>query len=124
MSLRLPKRPRVSQTPRGTPEGDAAQAGQTSTQPEAEVSALGAAAALESPGPEAGAPLETYRAERSQPLAVLLDNVNGYPQSGLREASAIFEMPVEGGLTRLMTVYDRADPGPVGTRAQRPRLFC
>jgi hypothetical protein len=43
-----------------------------------------------------------------------VDNVGGYPQSGLRPASTIVEMPVEGGLTRLMLVFDRTDPERVG----------
>lgn len=55
-----------------------------------------------------------YREERERPLAVLLDNARGYPQAGLTEASLIAEMPVEGGLTRLMAMYDRRDPGQVG----------
>ncbi len=45
---------------------------------------------------------------------VILDNVFGYPQSGLLEASAIYELPVEGGVTRLMASFDRIDPSRVG----------
>ncbi len=58
---------------------------------------------------------ERYSETRLRPLAVLLDNTDGgYPQSGLSEASAVYEMPVEGGLTRLMAVYDRSILSRVG----------
>jgi len=55
---------------------------------------------------------------------VLIDNVRGYPQSGLVEASEIIEMPVEGGLTRLMAIFDRVDPARVGpVRSARPYFY-
>jgi hypothetical protein len=47
-------------------------------------------------------------------VAVVVDNLRGYPQHGLRPASQIHEMPVEGGITRLMLVFDRSDPERVG----------
>jgi len=96
-------------------EGDAARAGQTQADEDARADATGAAAAPG--GAEAlGAPeLQTFQARLEQPLAVILDNADAaYPQSGLLEASSIFEMPVEGGLTRLMSVYTRTEPTQVG----------
>ena len=48
------------------------------------------------------------------PLIVLLDNVEGYPQSGIVEAGQVVEMPVEGGLTRLMAIYEKSEPYKVG----------
>jgi hypothetical protein len=45
---------------------------------------------------------------------VLIDNVAGYPQSGLPQASWIAEMPVEGGQTRLMAMFDAGEPARVG----------
>lgn len=57
---------------------------------------------------------EPYSAFRPQPVAVLIDNANGYPQSGLVEAAVVIEMPVEGGITRLMPLYDEIDPATVG----------
>ncbi len=45
-------------------------------------------------------------AEGKRPVAVMVSNIEAsYPQYGISEADLIFEMPVEGGLTRLMAVY-------------------
>jgi hypothetical protein len=95
--------------------GNAEQAGQTR---EAETTdGLGAAAGPEGTDDPTGVPLFTVhdavRESRERPLAVVLDNVFG-GQAGLREASFIAEIPVEGGITRLLTVYDRQDPAQVG----------
>ncbi len=49
-----------------------------------------------------------------RPMAVVVDNLGGYPQHGLAPASQIHELPIEGGLTRLLLVFDRADPREVG----------
>ena len=49
-----------------------------------------------------------------RPLIALLDNVGGYPQSGLVEAGQVVEIPVEGGLTRLMAIYETVEPYKVG----------
>ncbi len=59
-------------------------------------------------------PAEPFRERLERPLAVMVDNVGGYPQRGFKEASAIYEMPVEGGYTRLMMVFDRSNPSSVG----------
>jgi hypothetical protein len=59
-------------------------------------------------------PRQPYARQLERPLAVLVDNVGGVAQSGLRAASTVFEMPVEAGLTRLMLVFDRTDPERVG----------
>jgi hypothetical protein len=57
----------------------------------------------------------TYEVTLEQPLAVLLSNADAaYPQQGLVEAASVFEMPVEGGLTGLMSVYTRDEPAQVG----------
>ena len=67
-------------------------------------------------------PGNAFEEHRDRPLIVLLDNTDsGYPQAGLQKASLVVEVPVEGGLTRLMTVFDRIDPGQVGPiRSARP----
>ncbi len=45
-------------------------------------------------------------AEGKRPVAVMVSNVEvAYPQYGLSEADLVFEMPVEGGVTRMMAVY-------------------
>jgi hypothetical protein len=98
--------------------GDAATPGQSGPlDPDASVAAVGAAAGpdgdLEPTGSPA-VPRPPFAQQLERPLAVLVDNVGGYPQSGLRPASTILELPVEGGLTRLMLVFDRTDPERVG----------
>ena len=94
--------------------GNAPDAGQTQAQADAQVNNTGAAAAPQAAAAPTGAPASRtpYEVSRSQPIAVMLDNALGYPQAGLLEASAIFEMPVEGGLTRLMSVYDNPNSTP------------
>ncbi len=98
--------------------GDAANPGQSGPlDPEARADALGAAAGpdgSEEPTGSPAPPRPPFSQQLERPLAVLVDNVGGYPQSGLRPASLIVEMPVEGGLTRLMLVFDRTDPELVG----------
>ncbi len=45
-------------------------------------------------------------AEGKRPVAIMVSNIMvSYPQYGISDADLIFEMPVEGGLTRLMAVY-------------------
>ena len=48
-------------------------------------------------------------------LAVKFDNTaSGRPPSGLAQADIVFEEVVEGGLTRLLAVFQSQDPDPVG----------
>jgi hypothetical protein len=96
--------------------GNASTSGQTTADPDASADNLGLAASPDGVGEGTGAPFAKvpYRENRDRPLNVMIDNTFGYPQAGLREASMIVEMPVEGGSTRLMTVYDRVDPSRVG----------
>ena len=48
-------------------------------------------------------------------LVVKIDGTErGRPQSGLSEADVVFEEMVEGGLTRLLAVYQSQDPDTVG----------
>lgn len=96
--------------------GNASTSGQTTEDPNASADNLGLAASPDGVGEGTGAPFAKvpYRENRERPLNVMIDNTFGYPQAGLKEASMIVEMPVEGGSTRLMTVYDRIDPSRVG----------
>ncbi len=99
------------------PGGNAPSSGQTGGAVEASAAGRGRAASPDGSGAGSGVPAPVpapFRAELERPLAVLVDNVHGYPQSGLRQASSIVEMPVEGGLTRLMLIYRTTDPGLVG----------
>ncbi|MEJ2288174.1 MAG: DUF3048 domain-containing protein [Deinococcales bacterium] len=100
-----------------TPGGNAPTAGQVGGTTQANAAGRGSAASPDGSATGTGAPAPSpapFREELERPLAVLVDNVHGYPQSGLTQASSIIEMPVEGGLTRLMLIYDTADPGKVG----------
>jgi hypothetical protein len=98
--------------------GDAANPGQTGiVDPAATSQGAGAAASPDgSPVPTGSpaVPRQPYARQLERPLAVLVDNVGGVPMSGVRSASAVIEMPVEAGLTRLMLVFDRTDPERVG----------
>ncbi|MBP9748786.1 DUF3048 domain-containing protein [Patescibacteria group bacterium] len=62
-------------------------------------------------------------ATSSRPVAIMVENhVDARPLSGIASASLVFEAPVEGGITRLLAVFDptRTVPeiGPV--RSARP----
>ncbi|MBO0845090.1 MAG: DUF3048 domain-containing protein [Nocardioides sp.] len=61
-------------------------------------------------------------AARRPSLAVKIDNVNGaWPQAGLNRADIVFDILVEGGLTRLMAVYQSHGAPLVGPiRSARP----
>jgi len=51
----------------------------------------------------------TANATSSRPVAVMIENhVDARPLSGVSKASLVFEVPVEGGITRLMAVFDSA----------------
>ena len=91
--------------------------GAQNTQAEAAQAATGQGAASDGGGaaPSGVANVQSFEVTLEQPLAVLIDNADAaYPQQGLVEASSVYEMPVEGGLTRLMSVYTRNDPAQVG----------
>ncbi|MGH3525217.1 MAG: DUF3048 domain-containing protein [Mycobacterium sp.] len=55
-------------------------------------------------------------------LGVKIDNVAGaMPQAGLNQADIVFEVPVEGGLTRLLAVFHSHDAPLIGpVRSARP----
>lgn len=47
---------------------------------------------------------------RRRPVAVMLgNNIEGAPQSGTTHAGVIYEAPVEGGITRLMGIFEDYD---------------
>lgn len=62
--------------------------------------------------------------EARHPVAVMIDNqMDAQPWSGVDQASLVIESPVEGGITRLMAIFDPSIPtstviGPV--RSARP----
>jgi len=78
------------------------------------------------PSPSPAAVPEREVIKRVEPVMVVVDNYSAArPQSGLQEASVVYEFLVEGGVTRFLAVYDRLFAqdvvvGPI--RSMRPHL--
>jgi hypothetical protein len=72
--------------------------------------------------PLTGALAASAAAATRPALGVKIDNVDGaWPQAGLNQADIVFDLPVEGGLTRLLAVFHSQDValfGPI--RSARP----
>lgn len=72
--------------------------------------------------PLTGLPPTSPAAETRPALAVKIDNVQGaWPQAGLNQADIVYDLPVEGGLTRLLAIFHSQDVplfGPI--RSARP----
>jgi len=72
--------------------------------------------------PLTGLPAASPAAASRPALGVKIDNVAGaWPQAGLNQADIVFDLPVEGGLTRLLAVFHSQDValfGPI--RSARP----
>ncbi len=55
----------------------------------------------------------TYNWLDHRPLAVMLNNIQaGCPQSGIEQASIVYECPVEGRITRLMAIFEKYEEIP------------
>lgn len=69
-----------------------------------------------------GLPVDDDASLDRRVIAVKVDNhPNARPQSGIQYADAIFEIRVEGSLTRFMTVFNESDTEYLGpTRSGRP----
>lgn len=68
-------------------------------------------------------PLATVKPiDRTRPIAVMIDNHPGaLPQSGINQAAAVWEAPVEGALTRLMAIFRGGNVPEIGpVRSARP----
>jgi hypothetical protein len=72
--------------------------------------------------PLTGLPPTSAAAATRPALGVKIDNVEGaWPQAGLNQADIVFDIPVEGGLTRLLAIFHSQDValfGPI--RSARP----
>ena len=56
--------------------------------------------------PLTGEPLPNPQAAGQRPVAIMINNIKiATPQIGISQADLIYEMPVEGGITRLMAVF-------------------
>ncbi|WP_457631162.1 DUF3048 domain-containing protein [Oceanithermus sp.] len=88
-----------------------------------------APAASPQAGSEAGGAIgpgeKPYRLKRLRPLLVAIDNANAaYPQWGLEWAVQIHEVPMEGGVTRLLARYEGGEKGRIGpVRSARPYIL-
>lgn len=73
------------------------------------------------PEPTKEEPKSKY-AGNERTIAVMIDNVgDAIPQTGLNEAMLVYEVYVEGGLTRFLAVFKGADVGTIGpVRSARP----
>ena len=50
------------------------------------------------------------KAAKKRPVAVMINNISdSLPQSGISDASVIYEAPVEGGITRMMAMFENYD---------------
>lgn len=74
------------------------------------------------PCPLTGLPVADEEDLKLRPIAVMIDNeYNARPQSGLIDAEIIYEMPVEGNITRYMAVYHHNYSEKIGpVRSARP----
>lgn len=63
-----------------------------------------------------------YEQRNNRPVAVLIDNYPGAPRPSISSASVVYQMPVEGGMTRFLAIFDPndlpEDSGPI--RSARP----
>lgn len=70
-----------------------------------------------------GLPVENEADTTKRPVAIMINNIKkALPQYGISEASIVFEALAEGGITRLLAVFeDVSDVGQIGTvRSSRP----
>lgn len=75
-----------------------------------------------SPCPLTGIAVSDEEDLKLRPVAVMIDNeYNARPQSGLLEAEIVYEIPVEGNITRYMAVYHHSNTDKIGpVRSARP----
>ena len=85
-------------------------------------STSGTAAPTTGLDPLTGLPASSAAAAARPALGVKIDNVAGaWPQAGLNQADIVFDLPVEGGLTRLLAIFHSQDVGLFGPiRSARP----
>ncbi len=62
--------------------------------------------------------------DKLQSFAVMIDNhPDARPQSGLSRANVVYEMPVEGGMTRFMAVFDASTTADMIGPVRSARLY-
>ena len=71
------------------------------------------------PAPLDGVLVKPSLAQR-HPIAVMIDDLSAArPQSGLSQASVVWQAPAEGGIPRYMALFQEGDPPAVGPVRQR-----
>lgn len=72
--------------------------------------------------PLTGLALDNEGDTKIRPIAVMIDNeVSARPQSGLMNADIVYEIPVEGNITRYMAVFTHLETQKIGpVRSARP----
>lgn len=118
-STRSPTPVATSQPVNPSPSQPISSSTEQSVSPSSAAPSTPNAAALD---PLTGLPPATSAAATRPALAVKVDNVAGaWPQAGLNQADIVFDLPVEGGLTRLLAVFHSQDVALVGPiRSARP----
>ena len=95
-----PKEPAVTVTPTPTPTASVTPEPTTTTSVEPTPDLSGPL------NPLTGLPIESEEARNARPVAIMLNNVyESLPQQGNSEADIIYECLEEGGITRMMGVY-------------------
>ena len=71
---------------------------------------------IQTPTIEADAFYTAYKNAEKRPVAVMVDNDNkdAWPHAGLSDAYLIYEVPVEGGATRLMALFNEQTTDKIG----------
>ncbi len=76
-------------------------------------------------GGEFGPGERPYKLRRLRPILVSVDNANAaFPQWGLEWAVQVHEVPMEGGVSRLLVRYEGGEKGKIGpVRSARPYIL-
>ena len=72
---------------------------------------------IENPNPLTGLPMKTDKYLNTRPYAVMINNLKAaLPQHGIRQADIIYEVLAEGGITRMVAVFqDLSSVGNIGS---------
>jgi len=71
-----------------------------------------------------GLPVDSEKIADMRPVAVMVSNIGAsMPQNGIGSADVIFEIPVEGGATRLMVVFGNQETIPALTPVRSARMY-
>lgn len=88
----------------------------TTTQPTTTTTTQPAALGIAGAAPLTGLPMNDPAVATRKAVVVKIDNVDGKsrPQVGINSADLVYEIQVEGGVTRFMSVFQSEEAAPVG----------